>query len=88
MSTLSSRHPHALPSQGLPRAASLRAVVAHAWRRSWPKAPPKTPVQEAAELRAMAWALPPGEARFAADLLAAADRHERIHEATQFARAG
>ena len=34
------------------------------------------PAREAAELRAMAWALPSSEGGFKADLLAAADRHE------------
>lgn len=37
---------------------------------------PKDPAREAAELRAMAWALPSSEGGFKADLLAAADRHE------------
>jgi hypothetical protein len=35
--------------------------------------------KEAAELRAQAYALPSSEAGFKADLLAAADRHVRLH---------
>lgn len=40
---------------------------------------PGDPAREAARLRAMAWALPSTEGGFKADLLAAAERHERLH---------
>jgi hypothetical protein len=44
-------------------------------------APGGDAAREAAELRAKAYALPSSEAGFKADLLAAADRHERLHAA-------
>ena len=68
-----------------PRGARLGAAVFIAlWRAlEWlgRRAPPrvKNPVQEAQAVREMAWDLQRSDPRFAAELYAAADRHERLH---------
>ena len=68
-----------------PRGARLGAAAFIAlWRGlEWlgRRAPPrvKTPAQEAQAVRDMAWGLQQADPRFAAELYAAADRHERLH---------
>lgn len=41
----------------------------------------RTAAEEAQEVREMAWQIRASDPRFAEDLLAAADRHERLHGA-------
>jgi hypothetical protein len=53
-------------------AALLRAIL----DRAAPRAPAKSPVAEAAQVRALARQYLNSDAGFAADLCAAADRHE------------
>ena len=70
-----------------PRGSRLGAAVFIAlWRGvNWlgRRAPPrvKSPAQEAQEVREMACGLQQADPRFAAELFAAADRHERLHGA-------
>ena len=68
-----------------PRGSRLAAAMFIAlWRaieRLGQRAPPraKSPTQEAQEVRDMAWEYQRTDPRFAAELYAAADRHERLH---------
>ena len=53
------------------------AALAHLGRTVTPAA--KSPAEEAQAVREMAWEYQSIDPRFAAELLAAADRHERLH---------
>jgi hypothetical protein len=69
----------------VPRGARYAAAVFLAlWRALTPRigstAPAaRTPTQEAQEVRELALEVQQTDPRFAAELLAAADRHERLH---------
>lgn len=77
------------PTSDEARRAALRAAVARAAKAVWgslgmarlPSARPagRDPVREAGELRDLARSLASTDPRFAADLMAAADRHEVQH---------
>jgi ABC-type sugar transport system substrate-binding protein len=56
---------------------ALWRAVAAMGRSAPPRA--KTPTQEAQEARELAWIYRQSDPGFAADLAAAADRHERLH---------
>ncbi len=56
---------------------ALWRAVAGIGRSARPRG--RNPVQEAQEVRELAWAYRATDPGFAADLAAAADRHERLH---------
>jgi hypothetical protein len=58
-------------------AAQALAALARAGRKPTPDA--KSPAEEAQAVRELAWEYQGVDPRFAADLRAAADRHERVH---------
>lgn len=62
-------------------AALLAALqqIGDAWRRRRKGAPTLSPAEEAAAVREMAWRIRDSDPGFAADLFAAADRHERLY---------
>ena len=68
-----------------PRGARIGDLIARLWLAVAPTpaaAPaPRTRVEEAAEVRELARRVQSGDPRFAADLFAAADRHERLPDA-------
>lgn len=55
--------------------------IAAALHRKQAPSPAKTPAEEAQEVRELAWQMRRIDPRFADDLFAAADRHERLHGA-------
>ena len=70
----------------VPRGAAWAAQAATALLRAiarWtaPRAQVKAPMFEAAQVRALAWSYMNSDPGFAADLFAAADRHESTHGA-------
>jgi len=74
------------PPRGSRFAATLAAAlldgidrIAAALRRRQAPSPAKTPAEQAQEVRELAWQMRQLDPRFADDLLAAADRHERLH---------
>jgi hypothetical protein len=64
---------HAGPS---PLGAGLKSIVARLMSASSKEPPPRDRVREAADLRTWAACVQRTDPRFAADLFAAADRHE------------
>ena len=81
MNTIATTYHHALPSGGSESGlwGSVRAVM----RRLTPARAPaaSNPTHEAAAVRAMADAIRVSDPHFAADLYAAADRHEALFAA-------
>ena len=79
-----------VPTPSAPRGARIAAALfACAWRvvaalrRAEPVAAPRSMarrIAEASRVRALAWQLRDEDPRFAAELQAAADRHERLGE--------
>ena len=62
-------------------AAAMFIALSRGIERLGRTAPPraKSPSREAQEVRDMAWEVQRTDPRFAAELYAAADRHERLH---------
>jgi hypothetical protein len=67
---------------GTPRGTRIANAAARLWLRLAPEAPP-TRVREAAEVRRLAAQVSHSDPGFAADLYAAADRHERVAPASR-----
>jgi hypothetical protein len=83
MNTIATTYPHAsMPtSNGVESGlwASIRTALRRIATRSDTVAPVRDPVAEAADVRAMADAVRVSDPHFAADLYAAADRHEALY---------